>query len=354
VALATMVLNGLQIDRRIHCLADLAECAQLAHRLTELARARLHLVEQTRVLDRDHGLVGEGGEQLDLFFGERAHGKARQAEDADRGSFSQKGRADHGVEATDLLNSRQLVFRIGLRIDDMHGRAFKQRPAGHALTPGLELQARKLGFELRRKTEVCPRAKQAAFRRQRDVTDVRLANSRGRLDERIEHGLQVKGRAADHLEHIGGRGLLFQRLAQLACARLHLFKQTHVLNCDHRLIGERLHQLNLLSGKWPYLSATDRKRADCGVSSQQRNRENCPVAQAPRERVAFREFIASGHEVGHVDRRTIDNGAPSSPGPGEGQFFEIDGDWAVMCSEHEGVSLSQKNNRIICLAKTRR
>ena len=39
--------------------------------LCDLARARLHLVEQAHVLDRDHGLVGEGGDQLDLLVGER-------------------------------------------------------------------------------------------------------------------------------------------------------------------------------------------------------------------------------------------------------------------------------------------
>ncbi len=32
------------------------------------SRARLHLVEQAHVLDRDHGLVGESRYQLDLLF----------------------------------------------------------------------------------------------------------------------------------------------------------------------------------------------------------------------------------------------------------------------------------------------
>jgi len=36
-----------------------------------------------------------------------------------------------------------------------------------------------------------------------------------RFDERVEHGLQIEGRAADDLEHVGGRGLLLQRFAQL-------------------------------------------------------------------------------------------------------------------------------------------
>ena len=32
------------------------------------------------------------------------------------------------------------------------------------------------------------------------------------FDQRIEHRLQIEGRAADDLEHVGGGGLLLQRL----------------------------------------------------------------------------------------------------------------------------------------------
>jgi len=39
--------------------------------------------------------------------------------------------------------------------------------------------------------------------------------SGGRLDQRVEHRLQIEGRAADDLQHVGGRGLLLQRLASL-------------------------------------------------------------------------------------------------------------------------------------------
>ena len=44
----------------------------LLQRFGEVARARLHLVEQPHVLDRDHGLVGEGLDQRDLSLGEPA------------------------------------------------------------------------------------------------------------------------------------------------------------------------------------------------------------------------------------------------------------------------------------------
>ena len=53
-------------------MADLAERMQLADRLAEFASACLHFVEQPRVLDCDHRLVGERGDQVDLLFGEGA------------------------------------------------------------------------------------------------------------------------------------------------------------------------------------------------------------------------------------------------------------------------------------------
>src|SRR5215475_15756613 len=44
---------------------------------------------------------------------------------------------------------------------------------------------------------------------------VRLAQLGRRLDQRVKYSLQIEGRAADHLEHVGGGGLLLQRFAQL-------------------------------------------------------------------------------------------------------------------------------------------
>src|SRR6516162_6653146 len=47
---------------------------------------------------------------------------------------------------------------------------------------------------------------------------VGLAQPRGRFDERVEDHLQIEGRAADDLEHVGSRGLLLQRFAQIVGA----------------------------------------------------------------------------------------------------------------------------------------
>ena len=55
----------------------------LLQRLFDVARARLHLVEQAGVLDRDHRLIGESLQERDLTFGERRDFGAAEPDDAD-------------------------------------------------------------------------------------------------------------------------------------------------------------------------------------------------------------------------------------------------------------------------------
>ncbi len=69
-----------------------------------------------------------------------------------------------------------------------------------------------------------------------------LANRDRRLRQRIEHSLQIERRAADHLEHVGGGGLLLQRFAQLV-------EQARILDRDDGLGGEILDQFDLLVGE---------------------------------------------------------------------------------------------------------
>ena len=48
-----------------------------------------------------------------------------------------------------------------------------------------------------------------------NVGNICLTKSCRRLDQRDEHRRQIKRRAADHLEHIGGGGLLLERFGQI-------------------------------------------------------------------------------------------------------------------------------------------
>ena len=68
----------------------------------------------------------------------------------------------------------------------------------------------------------------------------------------------LERREADHLEHVGGRGLLLQRFAEFGCASL--VEQPRVLDGDHRLVGEGRHQLDLLVGERADLRRQRRSR----------------------------------------------------------------------------------------------
>jgi hypothetical protein len=61
-----------------------------------------------------------------------------------------------------------------------------------------------------------------------------------RLDQGVEHWLQIERRATDDLKHIAARGLVFERLLQIVCALLELSDQPRVVDCDERLRGEIL------------------------------------------------------------------------------------------------------------------
>src|SRR5262245_1709211 len=62
---------------------DLGRRGLLVEGLTQLARARLYLLEQARILDGDHRLVGEDLQETDLLFGEWPHFIAANQDVAD-------------------------------------------------------------------------------------------------------------------------------------------------------------------------------------------------------------------------------------------------------------------------------
>ena len=56
----------------------------------------------------------------------------------------------------------------------------------------------------------------------------------------MEDRHQLAGRTADDLEHLGGRGLLLQRFAQIVGALAQLLEQPRVLDGDDGLGGKIL------------------------------------------------------------------------------------------------------------------
>lgn len=103
---------------------------------------------------------------------------------------------------------------------------------------------------------------EAARVAKQENTELGLTEARRVREHGLEYRLEVAGRARDDLQHLGGRRLLLQCFAELARPRLHLVKQLHVPDRDHRLIGERLHQLDLPAGEWSHLAPRAADDAD--------------------------------------------------------------------------------------------
>jgi hypothetical protein len=110
--------HRLQVARRAGDHAqDVRGCRLLFQCLCELARARLQLLEQPRILDGDHSLVGECLEQLDLPFGEPPRYVARYCNCSNRPAVLSHR---HGDRAPDGLSSHSLARGmriIGIRAD---------------------------------------------------------------------------------------------------------------------------------------------------------------------------------------------------------------------------------------------
>ena len=75
--------------------------------------------------------------------------------------------------------------------------------------------------------------------------------------------------------------------------------------------------------------------ADRFFFSQQRNRQDCPVAHAQRKRLTLRKLIGRGSKVVHMDSSPIQDRPPGRPGSGERVLHEINRDPAVMRAEYQ-------------------
>ena len=76
-----------------------------------------------------------------------------------------------------------------------------------------------------------------------------LAEPRGIFGDRIKHRLNIRRRAGDDTQDLARRRLLLQRL-------LEFLEQPHVLDGDHRLVGEGFKKLDLRRGEGAHLGAT--------------------------------------------------------------------------------------------------
>ncbi len=246
----------------------------------QLLGARLYLFEQAHVLDGDDGLVGKGLHEIDLALAERSGLRPSKQQHAfDRAVAHQRHR-EHRPVGADGRRVAKIIFGVGLHVGDVDRLAVHEDPAGDRLATGLD----RVGMH-----EIDKGLRAAGFGLQPHHLAVaqaydseRCAAQRLRgLGQRGEHRFQVEGRAADDLEHIGGRGLLLQGFAEIVGALAQFVEQAGVLDGDHRLIGEAGDQIDLLVGKRREQSAekSRSRRQGCPPSA------SAPAAASGRRRV---------------------------------------------------------------------
>src|SRR5262245_54923657 len=235
------------------------------------------LAEQPRVLDGDNGLRCEILHQFNLLFRKREHLPAIDDDQADMLAFpehrnEQQGTYTGNFDAGDGERVTFQVGRVGAHVRDLDRFATRGSPRHGTVGAGAvdRATAPLLDPDRRQVAVRCDSPVAIAFvQPQRAVAGFAKL---GRLRQhRAEYRIERARRTGDHLEHIGGRGLLLQRLAQLA-------EQPRVLDGDHALGGKVLDQLDLLVGKGTHLLPVDRHRTEQFVFLQHRDDQLCASA----------------------------------------------------------------------------
>ena len=87
--------------------------------------------EQSNILDRNHRLVCEGGDEIDLLLAERLHALTGENENADRFIFPQQRHAKRSALTGQRYRFAHRVFGIGSDVGDLHRVAFERHAAGN-------------------------------------------------------------------------------------------------------------------------------------------------------------------------------------------------------------------------------
>ena len=115
--------------------------------------------------------------------------------------------AEHGTSTNFFYDIAQGVVRIVQNIGDLDYFAFDNGSPQNGPAPRHEPTLPHMFIELLRKSVACNIGVGISYWAM-DRSSIGLTQPRRRFDERIEHRLQIEGRAADDLEHVGGGSLL--------------------------------------------------------------------------------------------------------------------------------------------------
>ena len=122
----------------------------------------------------------------------------------------------------------------------------------------------------------------------------------------------------DDAQDVTGRRLCVERRRQVTIAGLEFFEQPHVLDRDHRLVGEGLEQRDLVVSESPGLAAGHRDRSDNLVMPE--HGHGALATKATNLSIGVRRFRQPGigMSIRDIERRTVANGLSMHPSGTEG------------------------------------
>src|SRR5262249_32001194 len=114
------------------------------------------------------------------------------------------------------------------------------------------------------------------------IAELRLAEPDSVRQHGLENGLQLARRTRNDLQHLGGRRLLLQRLAQIVRALTQLVEQPRVLDGDDRLGGKGFDEPDLLVVERGHIAVHGANHADHRAVADQWRRDLRVVSEVAR------------------------------------------------------------------------
>ena len=190
----------------------------------------------------------------------------------------------------------------------MHDPAFERHPPGDAVATGdecsLALGRPILGLRCTDERRHVAVDLALAYC---DRSGIGAAKPDGGFGNCVQHRLHIGGRAADDVEHVAGRGLVFERFFEVARAGLQFAEQPRVLHRDDCLGGEVFQERDLFVRERPHLA---HGRSEIMPSSAPSLRSaNRRLVRTPRSAAAR----ATGSSIRRISVMWT-KGAPASSG----------------------------------------
>jgi hypothetical protein len=245
----------------------LQRLAHLSVRLRQRLVLLLQLREQSHVLNRDDGLVGERLEERDLRVTERTDVLAPDDDHPDRHLLPKEGHGERRVvaeasrvtaSAGELVCRRKIIHVDSSPLQDSLS-ADSIRGERHPIVEYGLLQ----GYR--------PMVRRHPKVRTLDAEDHgidSIAELRRRSRDCFENWLSLGRRARYHPQDLSRGRLLLKRHGEVTVTCLQLLEQPHVLNGDDGLVREGLQEIDLFFREWLNLCASERDHSDCDALAQ--------------------------------------------------------------------------------------